>query len=101
VYRAIKMLNATRKPGYGHISVANGAVPGTVSTYMSVCVKSHVPLDADVVLVEYAVNDAFNAPVDSDLRRSFERLIRKLLNFPNRPAVVLVNSFMYLPEPRR
>ena len=29
----------------------NGAVPGTHSGYMSLCVKWHVPEDADLVLV--------------------------------------------------
>jgi hypothetical protein len=38
--------------------------------------------------------------MESEMRRAFERLIRKLLNFPNKPAVVLVNSFIYLPGNR-
>lgn len=34
-------------------------------------------------------------PFDNVARRSFERLIRKLLNYPNRPAVVLLNAYSY------
>jgi hypothetical protein len=32
---------------------------------------------------------------DSEVRRSFERLLRKLLSFPSQPAVVLLNSYPY------
>ena len=32
----------------------NGAVPGTHSGYMSLCVRYHVPEDADLVLVRAA-----------------------------------------------
>lgn len=35
----------------------NGAVPGTVSQYMSTCHNVHVPKEADIIFVEYAVND--------------------------------------------
>ena len=41
--------------------VHNGAVPGTTSSYMSLCTRVHVPEDADIVLVEYAVNDELEA----------------------------------------
>jgi hypothetical protein len=39
------------------VEVTNGAVPGTVSMFMSVCLQSHVPLDADLVVVDYGAND--------------------------------------------
>ena len=35
------------------IAGSNGAVPGTVSSYLSVCLKMHIPKDADIVFVEY------------------------------------------------
>jgi hypothetical protein len=57
VSRMVDHLRQARKPGYGQIKLANGAVPGTISQYMSTCVRVHVPDDADVVLVEYAVNE--------------------------------------------
>jgi lysophospholipase L1-like esterase len=40
-----------------NVTVNNGAVPGTTSAYMSGCVNLHVPADADIVVVEYTVND--------------------------------------------
>jgi hypothetical protein len=33
---------------------------------------------------------------ESQGRRAFERLVRKMLQLPSRPAVVLLNSFPYL-----
>lgn len=32
-------------------------------------------------------------PFQNDVRRGFERLVRKLLNYPNRPAVVLMHAY--------
>ncbi|GLC45541.1 hypothetical protein PLESTM_001747400 [Pleodorina starrii] len=73
----------------------NGAVPGTQSSYMSSCLNHHLPPGVDLVLVEYAANDS---PVPKWTfadpgRRALERLIRKLLRLPSKPAVVLVNMF--------
>ena len=40
--------------------------------------------------VEFALNDGCRSEsFDNPLRRSFERLLRRLLVFPNRPAIVL------------
>jgi hypothetical protein len=40
--------------GFGPISQANGGVPGATSMFVSVCVKTFVPSNADVVFVEFA-----------------------------------------------
>jgi hypothetical protein len=53
-------------------------------------------LQVDAVLVEYAVNDQPGVDFEGDQRKGFERLLRKLLNYPKKPAVILVNSFAYL-----
>ena len=67
----------------------NGAVPGTVSAYMASCTGVHVPRAADVVFVEYSINDkrldempGFVADMDNPMRRPYERLLRKLLGYP-------------------
>ena len=36
-----------------HHPGSNGAVAGTISSYMSVCHNIHIPKDVDVVFVEY------------------------------------------------
>ncbi|KXZ49521.1 hypothetical protein GPECTOR_21g747 [Gonium pectorale] len=68
---------------------------GTQSGYMSSCLQHHLPPGVDVVLLEYAVNDPPTpSPTLSDpSRRAFERLVRKVLSLPSRPAVVLVNMY--------
>ncbi len=52
-------------------------------------------LQVDIVFVEYAVNDNYRPSTDWDRedRRAFERLLRKLLNLPQRPAVVMVQMY--------
>lgn len=62
----VDRLETYLKESYGrvaavNVTVNNGAVPGTTSSYMSGCVNLHVPSDADVVVVEYTVNDEYEA----------------------------------------
>ena len=51
---------------------------------MSVCHNVHVDKGADVIVLEYTLNDPAEAMpmMDNNMRRPFERLIRKLLNYP-------------------
>ena len=67
-----------------------GAVAASGPSYMEHCLHWHVVDEADLVLVEYAVNldDNFKA---GELA-SFERMLRKLLTMPRQPAVLLVNT---------
>jgi hypothetical protein len=95
-YRLKDMMNSAKRPGSGTVKVFNGAVAGTVSMFMSVCVKNHVPEDVDIVLVEYAVNDQPGLEFEHDQRKGFERLLRKLLNYPKKPAVIMMNSYAWM-----
>eukprot|EP00955_Chlamydomonas_euryale_P040879 351840-Chlamydomonas_euryale.AAC.2 len=56
---------------------------------MSVCHNMHVPKEADIVFVEYSVNDDWlpYPPMNNNVRRPFERLIRTLLSYPRCGAV--------------
>ena len=57
----------------------------------------HIPKEADIVFVEYSVNDP-QAPMPhftNDMRRGMERLLRRLLTYPKRPAVVLMHAYMW------
>jgi DNA polymerase alpha subunit B len=63
------------KDSYGkvagvNVTVNNGAVPGTTSAYMAACVKLHVPKDADIVIIDYSVNDEWQAypPLNNPVR---------------------------------
>ena len=58
--------------------------------------------DADIVIVEFAMNDGTNVECARDgsgtvpARGSFERLLRKLQALPNRPAVVVLNAYSFI-----
>ena len=60
------------------------------------------PQDADIVVVEFAMNDGTNVDCSRDgsgtvpARASFERLLRKLQALPNRPAVIVLNSYSFI-----
>ncbi|PRW61115.1 hypothetical protein C2E21_0584 [Chlorella sorokiniana] len=73
-------------------TTVNGAVPATPSSYMSLCVHWHVPEEADLVIVEYNINDGAGDRTDP-VRAAHERLLRKLLSFKNRPAVMEITFY--------
>ncbi|KAG1680790.1 hypothetical protein FOA52_008123 [Chlamydomonas sp. UWO 241] len=81
------------------VKMFNGAVAGSTSEYMSVCTLMHVPRNASIVVLEYGHNDLHHTsghePMDNPQRRPFERLVRKVLNYPNRPAVILLNAYAW------
>lgn len=64
---------------------------------MEVCSKVHIPVFSDIIVVEFALNDEPNPspPMDNAPRRSFEKLLRKLLAYPNKPAVIVLNAFKW------
>jgi lysophospholipase L1-like esterase len=72
-----------------NVTTRNGALPATPSALMNMCLETYVDDDVDLVFVEYVANDGSNA-LDTVKPKVYERLVRKLLNKRNRPAVVLV-----------
>lgn len=46
----------------------------------------------------HSVNDppSVHPMFENSMRRAYERLLRKLLQYPNAPAVVLVHSYCWL-----
>lgn len=75
------------------INVVNAGVPGVTSAWFAACHRVRVPSDTDVVFLEFAVNDEPAPDLDRPARRVHERLVRKLLKYPNRPAVVTYNHY--------
>ncbi|KAG2429693.1 hypothetical protein HYH02_013951 [Chlamydomonas schloesseri] len=95
------ILQAQLPGGAQRVRLNNGAMPGTSSAYMSTCHNVHVPPDADVVVLDYAINDE-EMPLphmNNGVRRPYERLIRKLLQYPRRPAVVLLHAYRWFGDP--
>ena len=71
-----------------------GAVPASGPSYMEHCFQWHLPPPgADLILLEYAVN--FDSVEDD--AQSFERLLRRLLQLPSQPAIVIVNTMELVP----
>ncbi len=69
----------------------NGAIPGTPPSYAIVCLEKMVDEDVDLVFVEYIANSRIeNVVKDSNEVKMYERLLRKLLHLPKKPAVVLM-----------
>jgi len=48
------------------------------------------------VMVELAVNDMREASTTSLQRRTYERLLRRILSQPSQPALALVNHYAWL-----
>ncbi|GAX72559.1 hypothetical protein CEUSTIGMA_g15.t1 [Chlamydomonas eustigma] len=80
-----------------NITMHNGAVAGAMSEYISLCNGIHIPLESNMIILEYSHNDE-HAPLplfDNHVRRSFERLLRKLLDYPKRPAILLLHTYAW------
>jgi hypothetical protein len=70
------------------LSTAAGAASQAMAAVFS-------PLCAAFVALQFTINDG-NEKGDAPFRRSHERLLRKLLNYKNRPAVV---EMVFWPHP--
>ncbi|KAL4431189.1 hypothetical protein ABPG75_006445 [Micractinium tetrahymenae] len=75
-----------------HVLVNKGIAASTAFMYAA-CLQHHVPEDADLVSLEFTVNEAQNSPYQSPERRSFEQLIRRLLARKHPPAVLILHSY--------
>jgi hypothetical protein len=71
-----------------------GAIPATPSSFAALCLDELVR-DADLVTVEFNVNDGAGA-ADDPLRLAHERLLRRLLALPSAPAVVEVLVYRWV-----
>ncbi|EFN59047.1 expressed protein [Chlorella variabilis] len=82
--------------------LVNKAQSGSTSNIFDACAEVMVPEDADIVVVEFAMNDGTQVDCARDgsgtvpARGSFERLLRKLQALPNRPAVVVLNAYSFI-----
>ena len=74
--RVFQWLNHTY-PNAEHRRI-NGAVPASTPAYVEGCLSFHVPTSVDLIFMEYSVN--------SPEPREYERLLRRLLRYPKRPA---------------
>ncbi|GIL91193.1 hypothetical protein Vretimale_18816 [Volvox reticuliferus] len=74
-----------------NITARNGAVPATPASFMVMCLDHFVDPDVDLVFLEYILNNGLDDRVfDNQVIQVMERLIRKLLDLPGKPAVVMM-----------
>eukprot|EP00873_Tetraselmis_striata_P001616 jgi/Tetstr1/421880/TSEL_012780.t1 len=79
----------------------NGAFPGAPSSYMSLCVQEHIPRAAQIVFVEYAVNDDDlvhwpKVRVGDEPTQAVRAPNAAIAAGCSRPAVVLFELFSWL-----
>ncbi|EFN53595.1 expressed protein [Chlorella variabilis] len=74
-------------------TLVNAAIPGVPSSYFALCNRWHVPEDVDLVV--FNVNDNVDGSPGSGMRLAHERLLRKLLQYRNRPAVLELVFYRY------
>ena len=81
------------------LNVINAGAAGTSSSYMALCHSLRLPPNIDLVVLEYSKNDAEGGSGwrinENPLRRTFERLLRKLWSYPNRPAILILHTIIY------
>jgi hypothetical protein len=78
VYGAIVMDWFKRTfPNANHTFV-NGAIPGTPSSYMALCVDNKIPQESDIILVEYNINDG-SFDKTHPMRKAHERMLQRIL----------------------
>ncbi|EJD40564.1 SGNH hydrolase [Auricularia subglabra TFB-10046 SS5] len=71
------------------LTMHNAGVPGTGTTYFSMCFQEHIPLDPDLVITEFAINDLGR----DDEMASFEWVLRRALDLEKSPAVINLQVF--------
>lgn len=70
----------------------NGGIGGTTSHYgVSRAVTDVLMYQPDFVVVDFSVNDE----ADTFFQETYEGVVRKLLNWDSKPAVVLLNNVFY------
>ena len=58
---------------------------------MVMCLDHSVEPDTDIVFVEYLLNDGFEDQIKRNEKlMAFEKLVRRIMALPHRPAVVLM-----------
>ncbi|KAL4421750.1 hypothetical protein ABPG77_009733 [Micractinium sp. CCAP 211/92] len=91
--RFFSFLNSTF-PNPAHRFINRG-MPSSNSGWFAPCVDTLVPPGADLVVVEFAVNDNQQVAITSPWRHFYEQLLRRLLALPASPAVVLLQHYSW------
>ena len=95
----LRKLEPFRTHAAQKLTVINAGAAGTSSSYMALCHSLRLPPNIDLVVLEYSKNDAEGGSGhklhENPLRRTFERLLRKLWAYPNKPAIMIIHTVLY------
>jgi len=73
-----------------NISAYNGCFPATASSFANMCLDKMVRPEVDLLFIEYVTNDFPDPNIFGNVKMmAYERLLRKVLQYKNHPAVVL------------
>ncbi|EFN58310.1 hypothetical protein CHLNCDRAFT_142315 [Chlorella variabilis] len=61
--------------------------------------RYHMLQDVDLVTLEFSVNERSEAQFTSPERRNFEQLLRRLLQYPSRPAIIMLHHYAWWESP--
>lgn len=67
----------------------DGSVGARGSSYFKFCDVEHIRQNADFVIIELGINDLLS----DDHMRNIESILRTVLSFPSKPAIVMTASF--------
>jgi len=77
------------RPGGHPMAYRNGAIPSTGAPFFASCLDYRVPADADLVLLEFAMNGGDMAGV--------EGVVRGLMARPKPPCILFMDWYQYWP----
>lgn len=81
-------------PARDHL-FSNKGIGGTSSGIFAACAEQMVLPDADLVVIEFTYNEPHDKEYDSPQRRGFEQLLRKVLDLPGAPAVIMLHQYSW------
>ncbi|KDD76842.1 hypothetical protein H632_c89p2 [Helicosporidium sp. ATCC 50920] len=81
--------------------LSNRGMGATPSALFNLCFERMVPGDGDLYVVEFAINDAWDAGLESGARLHFEQLLRRLVQLPGCPAVAVLATYSYFKADKR
>lgn len=73
----------------------NRGIGGTNSGVYAVCAEHMVHEDADLVVIEFTINDPRDTTYADPERRAYEQLVRKLMALPGRPALLQLHHWAW------
>lgn len=90
-----------RKAYPGNHTLVNNGLGATPSSIFNACLRNLVDLTGDLYVVEFAMNDPAAEIFGGLPHIEFEQLLRRILNLPTHPAVIILNQYSYLKAKRR